>query len=89
MELMTTVKDFAREASYRHLAPETHIRVIIDERDVMTAIRMDENADFPVITPEEQVRLLNRLPHDYDPHASEELIHLIETSHTDTATIEL
>ncbi len=32
------------------------------------------------MTPEEQVRLLNLLPNDYDPDASEELIHIIETS---------
>jgi hypothetical protein len=88
MELITTVKDFVREASYRHLAPGTHIRVIIDDRELMTTIRMEEKADVPVITPEEQVRLLNRLPPDADPQASEELIRLIETSHTDTTPID-
>jgi len=88
MELTTTVKDFPREATYRHLAPGTHIRVIIDERDVLPTTRVDENTDFPMITPEAQVRLLNGLPHDYAPQASEELIHLIATSHADTNGIE-
>ncbi|MCP4610671.1 MAG: hypothetical protein GY845_18335 [Planctomycetes bacterium] len=89
MELMTTVRDFAREATYRHLAPETHIRVIIDDPKISTKSRDDDDARFPHITPEEQLQLLNLLPRDYDPHASEKLIHLIETSHTNTETIEL
>ncbi len=89
MELLTTVRDFAREASYRRLAPETHIRVIIDEREIMTNNRAIENPDVPAITPEEQRCLLNLLPQNDDPQASEELIHLIETSHVNTEPLHL
>ncbi len=88
MELITTVQDFIKEATYRHLAPETHIRVIIDEPEILSENAKDE-AILPIMTPEEQVRLLNLLPNDYDPDASEELIHIIETSHTNTDIIEL
>jgi hypothetical protein len=89
MELITTIQDFVKEATYRHLAPETHIRVIIDEPEITSTENMKEEARLPIMTPEEQVRLLNLLPNDYDQDASEELIHIIETSHTNTDIIEL
>ncbi len=86
---MTTVRDYAREALYRRLAPHTYIRVIIDEPDGPVNHHVDEDARFPRITPEEQMRLLNLLPRIDDQHASEELIHLIEASHINTETMEL
>ena len=89
MELITTVRDFVKEVTYRHLAPETHIRVIIDEPEITSTKNAKDEAILPIMTPEEQVRLLNLLPNDYDSDASEELIHIIETSHTNTDIIEL
>lgn len=89
MELITTIRDFVKEVRYRHLAPETHIRIIIDEPEIASTENVKVEAILPIMTPEEQVRLLNLLPNDYDPDASEELIHIIETSHTNTDTIEL
>ena len=54
----------------------------------MTDNRVNENKNVPVITPEEQRRLLDLLPPNDDSDASEELIHIIETSHINTETIE-
>ena len=82
MELITTVRDFVKEVTSRHLAPETHIRVIIDELDITSTEKTKDKAILPSMTPEDQVSLLNLLPNDYDPDASEELIHIIETSYT-------
>lgn len=86
MELITTVRDFFKEVTNRHLAPETHIRVIIDEPEITSTENGKDEAILPIMTPEEQVRLLNLLPNDYDPDASEELIRIIGTSHTNTDT---
>ena len=88
MELMTTVRDFAREARYRQLSPETHIRVIIGGPEISSTTHGDKEDSLPHITPEEQRSLLNLLPPNDDPHASEELIHLIETSHINTEIVE-
>ena len=68
MELTTTVKDFAREIQTRHIAPETRIRVIIDE--------LFESRRLPVISSKEQTRLLNLLPSEYMPENSEEIIRM-------------
>lgn len=89
MELITTVRDFFKEVTYRHLAPETPIRVIIDEPEITSTEDAKDESILPIMTSEEQVRLLNLLPNDYDSDASEELIHIIEASHTNTDTIEL
>jgi hypothetical protein len=89
MELLTTVRDFSQEITVLNLAPETHIRVIIDESAMRTQSEISGDEWLPPMTRDEQVSLLNRLPHDYDAHASEELIQLITTSHKNTEAIEL
>lgn len=88
MELLTTVRDFTREMTARHLAPGTHIRVIIDETEYLIS-DTSPTAWLPPITPEEQRHQLDRLPHDYDTHASAELVRIIETSHRDTEPLNL
>lgn len=85
MELLTTVQNFAKDIQYHHLAPETHIRVIIYD----SKTGWEQMSPAHIITPEEQRRMLQLIPHDYDPEASEELIHLIEQSHTNTTLPEL
>jgi len=69
MELLTTVRDFVKEVTYRHLAPETHIRVIIVEPERPTTGNVSYEAILPIMTPAEQVRLLNLLPNGYDPES--------------------
>lgn len=89
MELLTTVKNFAKDIQYHHLAPETHIRVIIYESRTGWEQVYPARILLPIITPEEQRRRLQLIPRDYDPEASEELIHLIDRSHTNTTIPEL
>ena len=81
MELTTTVKDFVREIQTRHIAPETRIHVIIDE--------LFESRRLPVISSKEQTRLLDLLPPEYLPENSEEIIRIIENSHTNTEPLKL
>lgn len=85
MELLTTVRDIVNDMRFRHLAPDTHIRVIIYD----SKTGWGQASSLPAITPEEQRRRLGLLPGDYDPGASQELIRLIEASHTNTHTPEL
>lgn len=89
MELITTVRDFVEEMKHRHISLETHIRVIIDEPKTTTTPMMKDDCIAPIMTQEEQIRLLNLLPNDYDPEASEELIYIIETSHTNNDILDL
>ncbi len=55
--------------------------IIFDETDKQPNGMEKNKTLLPSITPEEQVRLLNLLPKDYDPDGSKELIHIIATSH--------
>lgn len=89
MELLTTVRDFMNEVQSRHLEPETHIRVIIYDSKMGWEQVSPAPLMLPVMTPEEQRRRLHLLPCDYEPGASQELIHLIEQSHTNTELPEL
>ncbi len=84
MEFLTTVQNFAHDIQDHHLAPETHIRVIIYESKTGWEQVSSTYIMLPIITPEEQRRRLQFIPHNYDPEASEELIHLIEQSHMNT-----
>jgi len=43
----------------------------------------------PMMTREEQIRLLNRMPTDYEPGASDELIKCINESRMNTETPDL
>ena len=84
MELRTTVRNFARDILYHHISSNTRIRVIIDEPQALSETVPNEKISVPHITPTEQRRRLNGLPQGYDPHASDELISLIESSHVNT-----
>lgn len=89
MELLTTVRDFVNDVQARHLAPETHIRVIIDDSKTGWELVSPAHPILPAMTPEEQRRRLCLIPRDYEPGASQELVRLIEQSHTNTTLPEL
>ena len=89
MELSTTVREFTHEMAVRNLAPDTHIRVIIEEREMPIPREMSAKAWLPQVTPHEQKTQLNRLPHEANPSASAELVRIIETSHVNTEPISL
>lgn len=79
MEIITTVKDFPEKIRGHHISPDTYIRVIIDNHDTIPKDDITED-NLPIIKPEEQKRLLNLIPGEYQPGASEELIKIIEES---------
>lgn len=85
MEIMTTVRDFSEKMKYFHIPPDTYIRVIIDHSERKTS---NEKMVLPMITHEEQKRILNLIPKEYDPGASEELTKIIGESHVNTETLE-
>jgi hypothetical protein len=90
MELVTTVRNFAHDMTIRHLAPDTHIRVIIDESTTLTRkADTSQNVQLPNITVKEQRILLNSLPHEENPSGSAELVQIIETSHVNTEPLEV
>lgn len=89
MELLTTVQNFVNDVRSRHLAPETHIRVIIYDSKTGREQVSSKHLMLPVMTPEEQRRRLHLIPRDYETGASQELINLIEKSHTNTNIPEL
>ncbi len=89
MELLTTVRDFTREMTMRHLAPDTHIRVIIDESEMPADTTLSPKTLLPQVTAREQAERLNRLPHDANPPASAELVQIIGASHVNTEPLEL
>ena len=89
MELLTTVRNFVNDVQSRQLAPETHIRVIIYDSKTGREQVSSKHLMLPVMTPEEQQRRLRLIPRDYEPCASQELINLIEQSHTNTNIPEL
>ena len=89
MELRTTVRDFLKDATYHHIAPETPIRVIIDEPKTKTEAPPYEHIIFPKMTLDEQKRRLNLIQGAYDPDASTELIAIIEASHVNADALEL
>ena len=89
MELRTTVRNFVKDAQDHHLAPETPIRVMIDEPETTTEPVRHKDIALPMMTPDEQKHRLNLMPRAYDPDASAELIAIIETSHTNTDMLDL
>lgn len=89
MEVRTMVRDFVNEMTVHHISSDTWVRVIIDEPPSRREPASAEIMSVPFITCTEQRQRLNRLPHEYDPHASDELITIIEASHTNTDTLEL
>ena len=89
MEVRTTVRNFVNEMTAHHISSDTRIRVIIDEPQIRREPVSSEIFSIPSITRTEQRQRLNCLPHDYDPHASDELIAVIEASHTNTDILEV
>jgi hypothetical protein len=89
MEVMTTIREFTREMTVRHLAPDTHIRVIIEESDTSYQRGMPPKTWLPQVTPREQKLQLNRLPYEANPSASAELVQIIHESHVNTEPISL
>jgi hypothetical protein len=89
MEIVTTVKDFPEKIKSHHISPDTYIRVIIDNRDARLKDVNEDNLELPIMKPEEQRRLLNFIPGDYQPGASEELIKIIEESRVNTDRLSL
>ena len=89
MELVTTVRNFAHDMTIRHLAPDTHIRVIIDEPTLARKTVTSSNAQLPNITVKEQRILLNELPHEATPSGSAELVQIIQSSHVNTEPFEV
>ena len=89
MELVTTVRNFAHDMTIRHLAPDTHIRVIIDEPTLTRKGNTSPKAQLPDITVKEQRSLLNGLPHEENPSGSAELVQIIQSSHVNTEPFEV
>ncbi len=87
MELVITVREFTHEMTVRHLAPDTHIRVIIEESETPTHDRMSPKTWLPQVTPQEQRARLNCLPYEANPSASAELVEIIETSHVNAEPV--
>jgi len=89
MEIITTVKDFPEKIRSHHISPDTYIRVIIDNHDTKPKHSFEYSLSLPTMKPEEQRRLLDFIPAEYQPGASEELITIIEKSRTNTETLNL
>ncbi|MGD2088282.1 MAG: hypothetical protein PVH61_19040 [Candidatus Aminicenantes bacterium] len=89
MEIITTVKDFPEKIRSHHIPPETCIRVIIDNHDTEPNHTIEDSLSVPTMKPEEQRRLLDFIPGEYQPGASEELIKIIEESRTNTESLSL
>jgi hypothetical protein len=89
MEIITTVKDFPEKIRSHHISPDTYIRVIIDNHDTKQKDITGENLLLPTMEPKEQRRLLDSIPGEYQPGASEELIKIIEESRTNTDILNL
>ncbi len=86
MEIITRVKDFPERIKYHRIPPDTYIRVIIDKSEKKIG---NERILPQIITHEEQKRMLNLMPKEYEPGASEELIKIIGCSHMNTESPEL
>ena len=81
MEIITRVRDFSEKIKYHRIPPDTYIRVIIDKSEKKTG---NERMLLPIITHEEQKRILNLIPKEYEPGASEELTKIIGGSRMNT-----
>jgi hypothetical protein len=89
MEIITTVKEFPEKIRSHHISPDTYIRVIIDNHNTRPKDINEDNLLLPIMRPEEQRRLLNSIPGEYQPGASEELIKIIEESRINTDNLSL
>ncbi len=89
MEIITTVKDFPVKIRSHHISPDTYIRVIIDDHDSKLGDIKGDTLLLPVIRSEEQRRLLNSIPDQYQPGASQELIKIIEESRVNADSLNL
>jgi len=89
MEIISTVKDFPVKIVSHHISPDTYIRVIIDDHDSKLGDIKGDTLLLPLIRPEEQRRLLNSIPDQYQPGASKELIKIIEESRVNTDSLNL
>lgn len=89
MELQTTVRNFVNVIAAHHIASDMRIRVIIEDPQQWRESIAWESFSVPSITRAEQQQSLNSLPRDYDPFASDELITIIEMSHTNTELLEI
>jgi hypothetical protein len=89
MEIITTVKDFPEKIRSHHISPDTSIRVIIDNHDTGPGNINEDILLLPIMRPEEQRRLLNFIPGEYRPGASEELIKIIEESRINTDNLNM
>lgn len=89
MEIITRVKDFPEKIRSHHISPDTYIRVIIDNQGTNTEDITGDNTLLPIMKPEEQRRLLNFIPNEYHPEASEELIKIIEESRINTDNLNI
>jgi hypothetical protein len=85
MEIVTRVRDFSEKIKYHRIPPDTYVRVIID--------RSEKNSGnermLPIISHEEQKRILNLIPKEYEPGASEELTKIISEARMNTEPPEL
>ncbi len=86
MEIITRVRDFPEKIKYHRISPDAYIRVIIDKSEKGTG---DEGTLLPIITHEEQKQILNLIPKEYEPGASEELTKIIGEYRMNTETPEL
>ena len=86
MEIITTVRDFPEKIKVHDISPDTFIRVIINK-----AGKKDGSGKIllQIITHEEQKRMLDLIPKEYEPGASEELVKIIGESHVNTDTPDL
>ena len=80
------MRDFPEKIKYHCIPPDAYIRVIIDNSEKKTG---NERMLLPIITHEEQKRILNLIPKEYEPGASEELTKIIGESHMNTESPEL
>lgn len=89
MEIITeTVAEFAKQVEKLRLPLNTSIRANVDS-DIQQSMEVEEGVVLTNITPEEQRRLLNAMPKEYQEGGSEELKEIIENSRANTETVEL
>ncbi len=85
MEIVTRVRDFSEKIKSHRIPPDTYVRVIIDRPENKTG----NGRMLPVISHDEQKRILNLIPKEYEPSASEELTKIIGESRINTEIPEL
>uniref|UniRef100_UPI004056AEBD hypothetical protein n=1 Tax=Candidatus Electronema sp. TaxID=2698783 RepID=UPI004056AEBD len=86
MEIITRVRDFSEKIKSYRIPQNSYVRVIIDRAEIGDP---EKKFFLPIITHEEQKRILNLLPKQYEPGASEKLEKIIRESHLNTDCPEL